>query len=307
LTKLEEINSYFEEFKDENLSKRVVEAIDSSKKETQNIVVNHLKMEESFGIAKEEEFKKSLSHLAESKTLADSQLRDWKKVSEALQAKLKSLQETIDKNPTPESYDEALAFNRSLRISFLEQKKALKEAMGKMEAQLEGQNEVNKALKMVAEKAIASKKATEVQNKKYVEQLKEAQSTISAYNKKLEENKKAMEALVVKYESAPKVALRKNPDMPIQFTEKADVENYWKDLKTRHGADIEPYKNRIIGCKTLQEAMMIYTKILPSIKEVQVLPGNIPEKARLSYIHEATGRQVKPVSSRTPHLPEGWI
>ena len=306
LNELHEIRSYFEEYEAPDLLEKVDEAIKLAEGSITDIVKNHLKMEETFGLAKEEELKKSLSRIAESKKITESQARDWKKVSETLQSKIQELQKTLSEYPTPESYEESLAFNRKLRISFIEQKKTLKEGIAQLEKQLEGQNEVNAAMKALAEKAISEKKLVEAKLAETQKALQESKAQTALVNKKLEENRAAMEKLIVKYESAPTPQLRKAPSMPVQFTEKAEVEKYWKDLSIRHGEDITPYKNRILGCKTLQEAMMVYTKILPSIKEVKVLPGNVPEKARLDYIQEATGRRVA-AAKKTPRLPEGWI
>lgn len=305
LAKLNEVRAYFEEFEAPDLLDKVNESIKNTNEEVSSIIKNHLKLEETFGRAKEEEFKASLTKLAEAKKTTDSQARDWKKVSETLQAKIQNLQATISKLPTPESYEESLDFNRKLRISFIEQKKTLKEGIAELEKQLEGQNAVNAGLKTVAEKIKAQKALIEKKNAELSKALTEAKATIALQEKKLLESRAAMEKLVVKYESAPRVETRKNPEMPVQFTQKADVAKYFEDLKKRHGEDIVPYRNRILGCKTLQEAMLVYTKVLPVLQEVKVLPGSVPEKARLDYIQEATGRKV--VQKKGPRLPEGWI
>jgi len=305
LAKLNEVRAYFEEFEAPDLLDKVNESIKNTNEEVSSIIKNHLKLEETFGRAKEEEFKASLTKLAEAKKTTESQARDWKKVSETLQAKIQNLQATISKLPTPESYEESLDFNRKLRISFIEQKKTLKEGIAELEKQLEGQNAVNAGLKTVAEKIKAQKALIEKKNAELSKALTEAKATIALQEKKLLESRAAMEKLVVKYESAPRVETRKNPEMPVQFTQKADVAKYFEDLKKRHGEDIVPYRNRILGCKTLQEAMLVYTKVLPVLQEVKVLPGSVPEKARLDYIQEATGRKV--VQKKGPRLPEGWI
>ncbi len=306
LNELREIRTYFEEYEAADLLEKVDASIKLTEDAISNIVQNHIKMEETFGLAKEEDLRKSLSRIAESKKVTEARARDWKKVSETLQSKIQGLQKTLSSYPTPESYEESLAFNRKLRISFIEQKKALKEGMAQLEKQLEGQNEVNAAMKALAEKAINEKKLVEAKLAETQKALQEAKAQTALVNKKLDESRAAMEKLVIKYESAPSPQLRKSSSMPVQFTEKSEVDKYWKDLSTRHGEDIAPYKNRIIGCKTLQEAMMVYTRILPSIKEVKILPGNIPEKARLDYIQEATGRKVA-AERKSPKLPKGWI
>jgi hypothetical protein len=301
---LKEIHSYFEEGLNTDLKEKVEAEIAKTEGSIDTILKEHVKLAETFGIDNVEALKEGVAKIATDKKVADSQTRDWKKVSGSLQETIKDLKKTLESYPTPEAYESALAFNRRIRLNFIEQKNALRQQAVELEKQLEGQIAVGAKLKELVEATRAEKM---LEGKKVIKlrmELKEALEAKVAAETKLKESQERISTLKRKYESAPTSLVKPRTSMPVEFTEKKEVEAYFNDLTSRHGKVMNNFKARFLGMKTLQEAMMLYTKILPTISEVKVLPGNVSTKERLQYLKETTGRSI--VQDKGLKLPEGW-
>ena len=304
LAGLKEIHTYFDEGVAQDLKESVDKEIEKTEAQIDSILKEHVKLVDTFGVDSTEGLKEGIARVVVDKRTADSQSRDWKKVSESLQAKIKQLQESLEKNPSPENYETAISFNRRIRMSFLEKKRALQEQAQTLQDQIEGQKAVAAKLTELAKLSIQSKKLMEKKVAELMKSLQESKKETADSKTLLTEAYKKMERMTVKYESAPKVETRKKT-MPVEFTEKKEVDAYWKDIYSRHGKDILPLKERVLVCKTLREAMQLYTNFLPRMQEVAVLPGNVSKVDRLKYLKETTGRTI--VEKKSLNLPEGWI
>ena len=304
LAGLKEIHTYFDEGVAQDLKESVDKEIEKTEAQIDSILKEHVKLVDTFGVDSTEGLKEGIARVVVDKRTADSQSRDWKKVSESLQAKIKQLQESLEKNPSPENYETAISFNRRIRMSFLEKKRALQEQAQTLQDQIEGQKAVAAKLTELAKLSIQSKKLMEKKVAELMKSLQESKKETADSKTLLTEAYKKMERMTVKYESAPKVETRKKT-MPVEFTEKKEVDAYWKDIYSRHGKDILPLKERVLVCKTLREAMQLYTNFLPKMQEVAVLPGNVSKVDRLKYLKETTGRTI--VEKKSLNLPEGWI
>jgi hypothetical protein len=101
---------------------------------------------------------------------------------------------------------------------------------------------------------------------------------------------------------------KESPKAFAGFNESDQIEDYFEDLVSRHGDSIKDFEENIKGCKTLKEAMRMYTKILSNMdsnKFIKVTEALDPEERR-TLIESQTGKKIASKSVFESRLPKGW-
>jgi hypothetical protein len=100
------------------------------------------------------------------------------------------------------------------------------------------------------------------------------------------------------------------------FNESREIQAYYLDLVRRYGSVMESYKDEILGCKTLKEAMKIWVDIMAEVsapKTHKVTEALDPED-RKRIIESQTGTRIRTTSEFQNRLPksndpngESWV
>jgi hypothetical protein len=309
LNELEAIRSYFSPGVHPDLLATVESQIAETQKAIDDAVKEHTKISTTFGVKKVEELKEGIKNLAVDVKLYERDAADWREIAEGLQEKNKMLMSVISSRPTAETYKEMLI-----------QMKAIKDESVQKEASF-------------AEYA-ESLKAKIVEHQKYeetiiseLEKMNDENTKIKEYSGKLKEYGLKMRERVLQYRKEQKrydeeiqsaaieestVRFRPNGhavDNFAGFNESDDVQDYYEDLEMRYGKDVADFKEEIIGCKTLKEAMIKFNKIFASIgaKKTQRVSEALDPEERRKIIESTSGVQIKKHSNFENRLPPGWL
>ena len=309
LNELEAIRSYFSPGVHPDLLATVESQIAETQKAIDDAVKEHTKISTTFGVKKVEELKEGIKNLAVDVKLYERDAADWREIAEGLQEKNKMLMSVISSRPTAETYKEMLI-----------QMKAIKDESVQKEASF-------------AEYA-ESLKAKIVEHQKYeetiiseLEKMNDENTKIKEYSGKLKEYGLKMRERALQYRKEQKrydeeirsaaieestVRFRPNGhavDNFAGFNESDDVQDYYEDLEMRYGKDVADFKEEIIGCKTLKEAMIKFNKIFASIgaKKTQKVSEALDPEERRKLIESTSGVQIKKHSNFENRLPPGWL
>lgn len=302
LTSLEEVLSYFEEGSPADLKEKVLAEVAKCKTEILESakVLNTFK--ETFGTTNPEEFKEGFVKLATNSSLYERQADDWKKLAESLQEKIMELQSTIDSLPTQEQLEEAVALTKKAKTFYSNKISSMREDLFLKEESIEKNSAIIE--QMIKELSNLKKENKELSFEK--RDLSEKVDFLKSKAFSLEENivslKNQLAKTIREYEAPPKFKVQKSgKEMFEGFSESKEVTSYYNDLVKQHGDKILPYKERILGCKTLFEAMRIYTSALSEMtKDIRVVKtGNLSEDKKI--VENATGYKIrKPNQLRKP-------
>jgi hypothetical protein len=308
LSELEDILSYFDETSEDPRIAKINEAIDKTNEAIAKAIREHTKFAEDFGIEDTEALKESVKTLAQNTEYYERTADEWRKIAEGLQDKVQKLMAVLETRPTVEAYKVATTFSENLKKTFLRKEAMLLAKISQLE------NTINKHMK-IEEKLVTDLKdhdATIVGlNKKigqYVEYTKGLKAKITEFAQaKAEEAVKIQE----KADRATRINIQPSGHMKTKFegfNESSDVSEYYADLVARHGADITPYEEDIKSCKTLREAMMVYTKALSRLgvsNTFKVTEALEPED-RKALIESQTNSHIR-TKRNALNLPDGWI
>lgn len=308
LNELEEILSYFDETAGDfsDLKDRVTENIKTTQSEIDAAIQEHVNLKETFETEKVEDLKEGISKIATDAQFLEKQARDWKKIAEGLQGKLKDA--LTELNRRPQKNDVLIEKAKSHKARKLFEKKI--ELLQNMVETLKNSEKKSKALEERTLKELSNLQAV-IESAKRTVALKN--QVISAYKEefeKLSERTEKAESYISRVEEAKKNVIREKPltapkDMFYGYRETNEVANYYKDLEARHGKAIVPYKGKILSCKTFFEASKLYTSILSEMdSHVSPISGGLERSERKTLTESSTGRKI--ITKAPLNLPESW-
>jgi len=314
LREFEEILSYFEEGAAPDLKEKVIAKINEQKESIRKQLEEAAKLQKELGVQSTEDLKEKLTALVEDADILQREATDWKSVASKLQQKLDEARKELMARPTSayvthlrNKIKKMYAEKRQLEEAVATQKTKYTEASKKKEALLEAIKEEIDSYK----KDLEAEKRKNIHLQKQIERL---QARIKEAEDKVKETEQAFKEYKNKVEAEPR--LMESPAISIakytNFREADEIDSYWADLVTRHGAEIKPFEKKIRGAKTVREAMNMYMKILPALNEsVDYYEARIPES--VAFSKEERGRLLEKVGAivestdMISRLPEGWV
>lgn len=313
LDELNEIHSYWEESRmaevATDLRERVEGEIKSAQGEIDKAITEHVKLKEDFGLDNVEQLKEGVKKVAVDTQLFKRDLDQWKTLAEGLQDKIQQYQAVLATRPTSEAYGNAM--NQIKQVKEIAQRKEteLLAEIGKLSTEVKKhnlieQNMVKELTKITAErdKALEEGKI-----------LREAAKTLMAQLDQIDEDqRKTQKTLQEKVEAQGQIRIHPEGNRPAQFAkfnESKEVREYYSDLLKRHGADIKPFQEKILNCKTVKEAARVYLRALTSFDSTRTahISEALDPAERRKLIEGQTGVKIAQTTTRfEKRLPEGW-
>jgi hypothetical protein len=308
LQELEEIQGYFPEGLATDLLDDVTSKITEAKKEISIAIKEHVKLKETFDISSTEELKESIFNVATNLEFSERTVEEWKKLATGLQEKVKTLQAVNAALPTIKAYKEAVKHSETNRNLFIEKEKFLIEKLklteGKMNKAEKDKIELITELAKYSEKIESlkeyNKRAVSKINSLTVE-LTETKKVIASSRKRVQENKAKEEEINFK----PSATFRNTYS---GFNESSEVKEYYMDLVSRHGSKIVKYKETILSCKTLKEAMINYNKFLAQLDSSSTtkISEALEPEDRQALLESQTRSRIIPSKPAMKRMPGTW-
>lgn len=308
LGELTEILSYFSADVAPEMKEEVEKQIADTKAKIDLAIKEHGRIKETFDVTTAEELKEGIKKVAIDTQLFERDATEWKTIAQGLQEKVQKLQSVLAVRPTNEAYKTSLDYSKKLEEKFRKRENELLGILEGAAKEIDKYKALNERmsgeLKAIGRKLGESEALSEKYKAKaqtLFNQIKEAKAA-QAQTKKIQEAKQADEMSF-------KVKPHKTPTSMFEgFNESAEVEEYYEDLVGRHGEAITPFEESIKGCKTLKEAMLLYTKILSKMDYAstrKVTEALDPEDRR-KLIEGQTGRKIRTQSTFQSRLPSSW-
>jgi hypothetical protein len=307
LSELEDILSYFDETSEDPRITKIKEAIDQTNEAIDKAIREHTKFAEDFGISDTEVLKESVKTLAQNTEYYERTADEWRKIAEGLQDKVQKLLAILETRPTVEAYKVATSFSENLKKTFLKKEAMLLSKISQLEGNVAKHMSIEEKLVTDLKAHDATINGLNTKIGKYAEYTKGLKAKISEFAQD-----KANEAVKIqeKADRASRINIQPSGHMKTRFegfNESSDVSEYYADLVARHGTDISPYEEDIKSCKTLREAMMVYTKALSRLgvsSTFKVTEALEPEE-RKSLIESQTNSRIR-TKRNALNLPLGW-
>lgn len=304
LSELQELLSYFDESSPKDLREKIETEIANTEKEIKEAVTKVHALKETFGTNNPEEFKEGFSKLAVETQLYERQVEDWKRIAETLQTTIKELKEELSARPTIEEYNEVVEALDKTKKSY---NKKLTSALNSIKNKDKNLNENAKIYQEMFKELQEAYTKLQAQTKKATslqENVKELQSEITSLKEfnvdQMVEYQKRMKELT----ALPAVKHTHQKEMFKNYNENSKVKAYYEDLERQHGKAILPFKEKILGCKTLFEAMRVYTNALTEMTQAIYTMHTGDESENKKMVESATHTKIK--NKRELNLPEGW-
>jgi len=304
LEELTELLSYFDDLSPTDLKEEVEAEVAKTQIAIKEAIQLSSSLKETFGTDSPEAFKEGFSKLAVETALFERQTEDWKKLAETLQVSVTSLKEELTDRPTVEMLEEARTRYLNLKKKYIEKQKTLIAKIHSKNKSLDENvgiyKEVVKEIEGIVKTLTESEKINVELFKANKNLIKENASLIT----KLEEAQVAHSKRVKELTALPTVKHTDPKTMFKGYTEGSQVGSYYNDLEKQHGKDILPYKEKILNCKTVFEAMRIYNTALIEMTDsiYTYRSGDLSENKK--KIEEATNTRI--THSRELKRPEGW-
>jgi hypothetical protein len=279
--------------------KEEVEKKISSLKEEIKKGFNEVKiLKDDLGVENTAELKESLITIAEQAELLKEDSKDWSSIVTILQEKIKKLSAALNSRPTSLYVEKLLQIKEEEKKDVEKNVKQLqKELSDNIEEIKEAKSinhKLNKELAMLKAQLIEATKTNaliEGQVERLQKRAQEAEDCAKEKEEELEDYKKEVEESG-KAKLMPSFKERVKGQGAMNFDETEKVESYWNDVHARHGECIEPFEDKIKGCKTLNEAMRAYFKVISKLDE-NYTSARLPEsvsinkKERIEKLNEA--------------------
>lgn len=300
LEEFKEIRSYLEDGACPDLKEKIESKIAEEEAYIKQAVREKMELAEEMDISSPKDLKEKLTQITEDVRIIESESKNWKAISEKLQAKYNEANETIKNLPT-KSYAKYLENkNQTLSKQLLEQNSKaaqivtqmleaynkLKEENAELKQDLAECDEEKQNLKEKLQEASKYNNLAAVADSKnretygtLEEQLKEALSQVSkltslatSQRAKIEESEKKLAKLsalnekrrntIYKLIEEAKSAREEVEEMQEEIPEKCDntVEAYYKSLYNEYGRQVLPFKKKILEAINLTEAKQVFFK-----------------------------------------------
>jgi hypothetical protein len=304
LKEYKELLTYFSEEDTSDLKKSIEDEIEGVEDEIEESVSTISSFKETFGTHNPEDFKEGLTKLALETQLNEKQVADWKMIAENLQETILNLQTELKSRPTLEQYDSLVTSKKELKERYVKRIETLQKVSSEKEKNLDENARIYEEMLNEIKKAVKTIKETEAKLFEAKKQNKQLILEISSLKKEMLDKNKFFEKTIAEITAVPEVKIAKTNEQFRNFTESNKIEQYYNDLERQHGKAILRYKEKILGCKTLFEAMRIYTSALVEMSDniYTIKTGDVKENKKM--VESATG--IKIGSKRTLNKPETW-
>lgn len=278
--------------------KEVVEAkIAETEKLIESRLLDSEKIADTFGTTDVEALKEGVKKVVVDAKLYERQASDWKTIAEGLQKKLATAVGMISTRPTVEAFKEAIESNKKLHMLMKRRAELYEGKLTKVSERLAKEAALQEKMTEQLTKMSKELEATKKENARVKKIAEGYKATLNEYESKIEEAKKARNA---KMKETPTVAPKKG-NISVYGEATSEVLNYYKELEARHGNDITPFKESILNCKKVYEAMRIYTKAL-----TQMNPSNLSEQVLHTPVGNKALKEASTPKGRSLNLPSTW-
>jgi hypothetical protein len=307
LTELKEILTYFENDLASDLKEQVEKKIKETEIQISESIKNQIAIKEELGVDTVSEIKGGISKLVTDTQIFERQAKDWKMIAEGLQKKVQVLQGDLELRPTLEDIESIQKKVEFIQKIANQREKILSNRIVALKTSLKEQGDIEEKLTGELAEAYTKGKELKVKAVQYLEVIRNLQETVVQKDSLITEQTEDIEVMTEKYETPPKIGPSTSERMSefIGFDEGDDIKSYYEDLLARHGDEFRYFEKRLLGCKTLQEAMRVYSKIMAEdYDQVAIAPEALPMEERQKLIEAATGSKIR--THRGLNLPEGW-
>ena len=319
---LEEVLSYFPDTLNEKMTElktKVTTRLTETVAKIEKAVKEYTKIEESLEIEGAEKLEEGITNILVETKLQQRDATEWKAIAEGMKEQLqkeRALQETL---PTVEAYQKLFTNNKKIT-----------EIFASKETQLLGH--IKELDEKLTEEQIKSKsileQAREIWEKKQIltDRLTKTMQVAESLKAKLDKIREEDEATDMAPSAGPDGAgdgsditaegvinIRpKNapPKMFESFNESKKVASYYRNLALTYGKEeMEPFKERIVNCKTVDEASRVFLKIFAEFdsKATTRMDDAVMGEARRLLVEKQTGKRI--INTQTPlelRKPKGW-
>ena len=188
LAEFKEIRSYFEEGVCSDLKEKVEQKIAEEEKEIKRILEESIELKEKLGIENAKDLKQKLTRICDNTKLAEKEAKDWKAISEQLQAKLDEANTNLSKRPT----EDYVSFLQNRVTDLINEKTSHDKESTDIVKKLTEAYSALKESKESLDKEVASLRESNDSLKEDVEYLKSSLSKANTKKDSLNENLKSM-------------------------------------------------------------------------------------------------------------------
>ena len=188
LAEFKEIRSYFEEGVCSDLKEKVEQKIAEEEKEIKRILEESIELKEKLGIENAKDLKQKLTRICDNTKLAEKEAKDWKAISEQLQAKLDEANTSLSKRPT----EDYVSFLQNRVTDLINEKTSHDKESTDIVKKLTEAYSALKESKESLDKEVASLRESNDSLKEDVEYLKSSLSKVNTKKDSLNENLKSM-------------------------------------------------------------------------------------------------------------------
>ncbi|MBN2287360.1 MAG: hypothetical protein JXI43_12995 [Tissierellales bacterium] len=299
-----ELLSYFDESSPTDLKESIEKEIKALEEAISEELRKTKELKEAFGTTDPEAFKEGFSKLATETTLYERQAEDWKKIVENLQKTIEEQKEKINSLPTVEAIESLVTEKNELKKEYKEKILSLHKRMEEQKKSLSLQESIYSQMLQELNSAVKMIKESESANVALLKENLSLKDENTKLTEKLVKTRKVFEKRMANLSALPEVKHTDSRTMFKGFSENKKVENYYNDLERQHGSQILPFKEKILGCKTVFEAMRIYNNALVEMSEsiYSYQTGDPSENKKL--VEDATGITIG--KTKELRLPKGW-
>ena len=307
---LNELHSYFEGMEDSVLPEvrtKIQESIKTAETEISVAIKEHTKLKSALGFGEVDKLKESVKKVAEDTFAFKKDSEEWKTIAEGLQDRVQKLQAILETRPTTDAYRTVVNFSKKLKEEIEEKNTMLEQARVAMGLTL--QKEIGN------QKSLQDKiNLLEGKLKEYLEKNKKLREHASNLSEELKDIKEAQQARANKARQAKlneetiNIAPKGKANNFQGFDESKEVMSYYNDLIKRDGGQrARALKEKILSCKTVREAAVVYFNDFAS-EDIGMpqLSEAIDPTERMSILKER-GVNIAPKNDKPRGLPQGWV
>lgn len=346
LEEFKEIREYLEDGACPDLKEQVEKKISESEEYIKTALREKMELEEELDIKSPKDLKEKLSKISGDFQIIEKESKDWKKIAEALQKKYSKTKAELEKRSSAEYVEYLKKKNEKLAAALKAQTEKASKAINDItasykeacenvkrhEESIETLNAEKTELDKQLEEACEYKKvakylkkendALKESNQKHMDAIKKLYDVAGKQRVKIEESAKEISKLQSLNESVNK-SLQEAGKKNLQYEAKLlrqikksapkkelnAVEEYYESLYNQYGDEIVPFRAKIVGKKTLNEAKQFFFKnILQNLSESEEIDNmRIPESLSIDPMDRAEAMGISALkSSMMDRKPEGW-
>jgi chromosome segregation ATPase len=248
--------------------------------------------------------KEGVSKIAVDTQLFKRDVESWKGLAEGLQEKVQKLQSILSTRPTADAYKNVMDQTKKVKEMASIKEQELLGKVQELESQISKRSLMEKRLVSELKKISEEKQVVLEENKTLKTHARNLMTKLQGISEQEKARQTALAESVAQQEE-----IHIHPQSSFStYRVNPKVQEYYADLVRRYGKDIIPFKERILGCKTVREAAMIHLDALTSFgrNEYAVLSEALPVAERRKLIESQTRVRIPERSLPALRKPETW-